>query len=69
MIKLTRTEITWIINELNTNAAVNTNAVMSYPNMNNIEKGLLTLKSEQLTSISNKLQKALNENNKRIEIK
>lgn len=67
MIKLTTTEITWIIGELNRNAAINTNAA-STSEASNIEKELLNLKAENLTSMSNKLQKALDSGDKRIAI-
>ena len=46
MIKLTTTEIAWIIGELDRNAARNTNAAAS-PEANTIEKGLLNLKAER----------------------
>ena len=67
MIKLTTTEITWIIGELDRNAAINTNAVAS-PEASTIEKRLLNLKAENLTSMSNKLQKALDNGDRRIAI-
>ncbi|WP_124066248.1 hypothetical protein [Clostridium sp. E02] len=67
MIKLTTTEIAWIIGELDRNAAINTNAAAS-PEASNIEKGLLNLKAENLTSMSNKLQKVLDSGDKRIAI-
>ena len=67
MIKLTTTEIAWIIGELDRNAAINTNAATN-PEASTIEKGLLNLKAENLTSISNKLQKALDNGDKRIAI-
>ncbi|ASN67511.1 hypothetical protein [Lacrimispora indolis] len=67
MINLTTTEIAWIIGELDRNAAINTNAAAS-PEASTIEKGLLNLKAENLTSMSNKLQKALDSGDKRIAI-
>lgn len=67
MIKLTTTEITWIIGELNRNAAINTNAAAT-SEASNIEKELLNLKAENLTSMSNKLQKALDSGDRRIAI-
>lgn len=67
MIKLTTTEITWIIGELDKNAAINANAAAS-PEASTIEKGLLNLKAENLSSMSDKLQKALDSGNKRIAI-
>lgn len=67
MIKLTTTEITWIIGELDKNAAINTNAAAS-PEASTIEKELLNLKAENLSSMSDKLQKALDSGNKRIAI-
>ncbi|WP_277407882.1 hypothetical protein [Lacrimispora xylanisolvens] len=67
MIKLTTTEITWIIGELDRNAAINTNAAAS-TEASTIEKGLLNLKAENLTSMSNKLQEALDGGDKRIAI-
>lgn len=63
MIKLTTTEIAWIIGELDKNAAINTNAA-ALPKVSTIEKGLLNLKAENLTSMSNKLQKALDNDDK-----
>ena len=67
MIKLTTTEITWIIGELVKNAAINTNAAAS-PKASAFEKELLNLKAENLTSTSGKLQKALDNGDRRIAI-
>lgn len=67
MIKLTTTEIAWIIGELDRNAAINTNAAAS-SEASNIEKELLNLKAENLTNMSNKLQKALDSGDRRIAI-
>lgn len=59
MTRLTRTELKWIINELNKAAAVNLNAIKSYPSMSTIERGTLNLNAENLTSLSTKLQAVL----------
>jgi len=67
MIKLTTTEIAWIIGELGRSAAINTNAAAS-PEASAFEKELLNLKAENLTSTSDKLQKALSNGDRRIAI-
>jgi len=68
MIKLTRTEITWIIGELDKSVSGTTNDLSRFQKMSTIEKGILELRCEQLTDISNKLQKVLDEKDKRIAI-
>ena len=67
MIKLTTTEIAWIIGELDRNATINTNAAAS-PEASAFEKELLNFKAENLTSTSDKLQKALDNGDRRIAI-
>lgn len=67
MIKLTTTEIAWIIGEHDKNATINTNAAAS-PEASAFEKELLNLKAENLTSTSDKLQKALDNGDRRIAI-
>ena len=68
MIKLTRTELTWIIGELDKSVSSITNDLSRFQKMSTIEKGLLELRCEQLTTISNRLQKVLDEKSKRIAI-
>nr|WP_024835439.1 hypothetical protein [Clostridium sp. 12(A)] len=68
MVKLTRTELTWIIGEIDKSVSSITNDLSRFQKMSTIEKGLLELKCENLTTISNKLQKVLNEKGKRIAI-
>ncbi len=68
MVKLTRTELTWIIGELDKSVSSITNDLSRFHKMSTIEKGLLELRCEHLTTISSRLQKVLDEKGKRIAI-
>lgn len=68
MQKFTRTEISWIIKELDNVAGHSINAA-GFKETTPAESALLTLKADNLYSITEKLQHLLNQGDKRIEVR
>lgn len=67
MQNFTRTELKWIIGELD-KAAIEYSSLADSSNNSCVMHELFTLKTDNLRSISSKLQNALNKGNKRISI-
>ena len=68
MQKFTVTEISWIIGELSKTAENLKNQAGKEEN-SGIAAGFMNLRSEQLVSVADKLQKAISDGNKQIKIK
>lgn len=67
MQKFTVTEISWIIGELSKTAENLKNQAGKEEN-SGIAAGFMNLRSEQLVSVADKLQKAISDGNKQIKI-
>ena len=67
MQKFTVTEISWIIGELSKTAENLKNQAVKEEN-SGIAAGFMNLRSEQLVSVADKLQKAISNGNKQIKI-
>lgn len=67
MQKFTKTEIEWIIGELD-RAAANLKQQATKKESAGLAAGFMNLRSEQFASVADKLQKAIAEGNKRIEV-
>lgn len=67
MQKFTKNEIIWIIGEMDKAAASLKNRA-DQDSAKGLAAGLMNLRSEQFANIADKLQKVIDENNKRIEI-
>jgi hypothetical protein len=66
MQSISKNEVAWVVEALNLTATYYQTHSRRCAGM---EAGLATLRAEQLTGISERLQKALDDGNKRIEIK
>lgn len=67
MQKFTKTEIEWIIGELD-RAAANLKHKAIKEESAGLAAGFMNLRSEQFASVADKLQKVIAEGNKRIEV-
>jgi len=69
MIHITRTEAAWMMNELRDRAKAYKGAAgLDFPKKSGLDAAFFNLRSEQLTSIADKLEKAIKSGSKRIAI-
>lgn len=69
MIHITRTEAAWMMDELRDRAkAYKGAACLDFPKKSGLDAAFFNLRSEQLASIADKLEKAIKSGSKRIAI-